>query len=189
MLPRTSSQAFLNGRVLVKVGDITAEAVDAMVNAANSTLMGGGGVDGAIHRRGGPLILEECKKIHRAQYPDGLPAGEAVATCAGLLPAKFVIHTVGPVWSGGKKKESETLGNCYVRSLECAENLGCQTIAFPALSTGVYRFPKDRAAEVSSMAIRDFLRKHSVMKEIRLVFFSSDDAATFVEHHMFDAAP
>lgn len=180
-LPRT----FLSGRVLVKVGDITVESVDAIVNAANGTLFGGGGVDGAIHRRGGRTILEECRKIRQKKYPDGLPAGEAVATKAGQLPSKYVIHTVGPVWAGGNKEESNTLKSCYTQSLHCASELGLKSIAFPAISTGVYGFPKELAADVSSKAIEDFLKDHDEVKEVRLVFFSGTDASTFLTHHKF----
>lgn len=185
MLTQTFPQTFLKGRVEVKIGDITVESADAIVNAANSTLLGGGGVDGAIHRRGGKSILEECKKVRRTQYPDGLPAGEAVATVAGDLPAKYVIHTVGPIWKNGKSGEAETLKKCYMRSLECGLEKGCKTIAFPAISTGVYGFPKELAAEVSSKAIAEFLRMHETVVRVILVFFSGADAHTFLAHHKF----
>ena len=185
MVTQTFSQTFLGGRVTVKVGDITVEEVDAIVNAANSTLMGGGGVDGAIHRRGGKTILEECKKIKQRQYPNGLPAGEAVITKGGNLPAKYVIHTVGPVWSGGNQGEKDTLRSCYTKSLECAERNNLSTVAFPAISTGVYRFPKELAAEISSEAIRSFLQAHEKIKEVRLVFFSGVEASVFFSHHVF----
>ena len=150
-------KTFLAGRVLIKVGDITKENIDAIVNAANSTLMGGGGVDGAIHRAGGPEILAACKEIRRAQYPDGLPTGEAVITTGGKLAAKHVIHTVGPVYGQGGKDKAELLAACYQNSLALAANNGLMSIAFPAISTGVYGYPLNEAARVSSQAIEQFL--------------------------------
>ena len=132
---------FFDGRVVVKVGDLTKEATDAIVNAANHTLLGGGGVDGAIHRAGGPDILKECKEIRRLRFPDGLPTGQAVITTAGRMAAKYVIHTVGPVWNGGAHGEPGLLASCYRRSLEVAATAGARTIAFPAISTGVYGYP------------------------------------------------
>ena len=173
---------YLNGRVVVTVGDITLEASDAVVNAANSTLLGGGGVDGAIHRKGGPKILEECKKIRAGRYPEGLPAGEAVVTAGGNLAASFVIHTVGPVWSGGKRAEEETLRNCYLNSLKIAALKKCGSLSFPAISTGVYRFPKEKAAQIASHAIGAFLKENKSLKKIRLVFFSEEDARIFMEN-------
>ena len=145
---------YMNGRVIVKVGDITKEHVDAIVNAANSSLMGGGGVDDAIHRAGGPAILDDCKAMRNSEYPDGLPAGQAFATTAGLLPAKYVVHTVGPVWHGGTRNEEKLLGNCYTNSLKVAVEKNCETIAFPAISTGVYGYPKTKAAIVVSHAVK-----------------------------------
>src|SRR5438034_10295732 len=133
-------KSFLAGRVVVKVGDITKENVDAVVNAANSTLMGGGGVDGAIHRAGGPEIKKECEEIRRTQYPDGLPTGQAVITTAGKMPAKHVIHTVGPVYGSGGKGKAELLAACYRNSLQVAVNNNLKTIAFPAISTGIYGY-------------------------------------------------
>ncbi|MCX7727072.1 MAG: macro domain-containing protein, partial [Chitinispirillaceae bacterium] len=129
-------KTFLSGKVVVDVGDITKENVDAIVNAANSSLMGGGGVDGAIHRVGGPDILQECKKIRETFYPNGLPVGKAVATTGGNLKAKYVIHTVGPVWNGGKNNEDKLLQDAYLNSLKEAEKLNIKSIAFPAISTG-----------------------------------------------------
>ena len=126
-------QSFLNDRLIVETGDITKKEVDAIVNAANSSLMGGGGVDGAIHRAGGSEILKECKKIREEKYPDGLPVGEAVYTGAGKLPAKYVIHTVGPVWYGGKRGEPKLLQNAYLNSMKMAKKLGITSIAFPAI--------------------------------------------------------
>jgi O-acetyl-ADP-ribose deacetylase len=179
--PRT----FLNGRVTVKVGDITKEAVDAVVNAANSTLMGGGGVDGAIHRAGGSEILKECEEVRRYRYPDGLPTGQAVMTTAGKMPAKYVIHTVGPVYGGGGEDKAELLAACYRNSLQLAANNRLKTLAFPAISTGVYGYPQDEAARVSSRAIGDFLRGDSRIQEARLVFFNASDADAFLKNHSF----
>ncbi|MFN4245801.1 MAG: O-acetyl-ADP-ribose deacetylase [Brevinematia bacterium] len=169
----------LEGFVLVKVGDITDEEVDAIVNAANPSLMGGGGVDGAIHRKGGPSILEECKKIRQSIYPDGLPVGKAVSTNAGNLKAKYVIHTVGPVWFGGNNSEEKLLQDAYVNSIKLAEELGCQTIAFPSISTGAYGYPKEEAAKVVYRVLKDYSKK-SKLKQIRLVFFSQSDFDTFM---------
>jgi O-acetyl-ADP-ribose deacetylase (regulator of RNase III) len=176
---------FLNARVMVKIGDITREQVDAIVNAANSTLLGGGGVDGAIHRAGGSLILEECRKIRREQYPDGLPTGEAVITSGGNLPARFVIHTVGPVYGMNRGKDAELLAGCYRNSLRIATEHNLETIAFPAISTGVYSYPRAEAARVSSAAIKDFLENNQTIKQARLVFFSAPDAEKFVKHQAF----
>ena len=178
-------RSFLNGRVLVKVGDITKEAVDAVVNAANGTLMGGGGVDGAIHRAGGPAILAACKEIRREQFPDGLPTGQAVITTAGKMPAKHVIHTVGPVYGRGGQDKAEQLAACYSNSLALAVQHGLQTIAFPAISTGVYGYPLSEAAAVSSRTIEQFFGRENVPKEVRLVFFAVSDAETFLKHHAF----
>ncbi len=176
---------FLNGRVVVKVGDITKEDADALVNAANSSLMGGGGVDGAIHRAGGPDILKECREIRRTQYPDGLPAGEAVITTAGKMAARHVIHTVGPVYGRGGKEKAELLAACYRNSLNLAAEKGLKAIAFPAISTGVYGYPLEEAAQVSSQAVEKFLRSDSSVQEVRLVFFSRTDAEIFLKHHSF----
>ena len=177
---------FLEGRLVIKVGDITEEAVDAIVNAANRTLLGGGGVDGVIHRRGGPAILEACRAIRRDRYPDGLPAGEAVTTAAGRLTARYVIHTAGPVWSGGGRGEEALLRSCYFRSLAEAGRLKLSTVAIPAISTGVYRFPKDRAARVASNAIAEFLSSNPKPEKVYLVFFSEDDACTFLASAAFE---
>jgi O-acetyl-ADP-ribose deacetylase len=179
------AHTFLNGLVAVKVGDITKEVVDAIVNAANGTLMGGGGVDGAIHRAGGPAILAACKEIRREQFPDGLPTGEAVITTAGKMPAKYVIHTVGPVYGRGGQGKADQLAACYANSLGLAVQHGLQTIAFPAISTGVYGYPMDEAAAVSSRRIEQFLERENALKEVRLVFFNASDASTFLKHHGF----
>jgi O-acetyl-ADP-ribose deacetylase (regulator of RNase III) len=181
------TKKFMDGRVSVKVGDITKEDVDAVVNAANSTLLGGGGVDGAIHRAGGPAILEGCKEIRRTQYPDGLPTGEAVITTAGKMVAKHVIHTVGPVYGRGGEEKGESLAACYRNSLRLAAERGLKTIAFPAISTGVYGYPLDEAAKVSSESIKQFLNADSSIREVRLVFFSQSDAEIFLKSHSFVA--
>ena len=178
---------FLNGRVIVKVGDITKEDAAAIVNAANGTLMGGGGVDGAIHRAGGPDILKECKEIRRTQYPDGLPTGQAVITTAGKMTAKYVIHTVGPVYGRGGKERAELLAACYRNSLTLAAKEGLETIAFPAISTGIYGYPLEEAAQVSSRAVEEFLKSEPSIQEVRLVFFSPADAEIFLTHHRFSS--
>jgi O-acetyl-ADP-ribose deacetylase (regulator of RNase III) len=178
-------KSFLRGAIIVKVGDITKEAVDAIVNAANGTLMGGGGVDGAVHRAGGPEILKECEEIRRVQYPDGLPTGQAVITTAGRMPAKHVIHTVGPVYGRGGKDKAELLSACYHNSLTLAAGRGLKTIAFPAISTGIYGYPLHEAAQVSSQAIQQFLSSNTLLQEIRLVFFSPNDAETFLKNQTF----
>ncbi|HEV7699138.1 MAG TPA: O-acetyl-ADP-ribose deacetylase [Pyrinomonadaceae bacterium] len=176
--------SFLNNRVIVKVGDITEEVVDAIVNAANSTLLGGGGVDGAIHRRGGPEILAACREIRRTSHSDGLPTGEAVITTGGQLPARHVIHTVGPIY-GHDHPAAELLAACYENSLALASEHGLTTIAFPAISTGVYGYPKAQSAEISSRTIADFLAVNTLIIEVRLVFHTSSDAAIFLSHHVF----
>ena len=178
-------KTFLQGRVIVKTGDVTKEAVDAIVNAANGSLMGGGGVDGAIHRAGGPEILKACKEIRNAQCPDGLPTGQAVITTAGKMSANHVIHTVGPVYGRGGKDKAELLGACYLNSLQLASDHGLQTIAFPAISTGIYGYPLDEAAKVSSAAIEKFLKSETPVREVRLVFFSASDAEIFLQNQTF----
>ena len=162
-------------RVRVVLGDITHQAVDAVVNAANSTLLGGGGVDGAIHRAGGPAILEECRDIRRTKYPDGLPAGDAVITSSGSLPAKHVIHTVGPVWQGGGHRESEQLVNAYRNSLRVAQENGLKTIAFPAISTGAYGYPGEDAARIAIETVRNYLETYQGLEEVVFVLHSGED--------------
>ena len=167
-------------RVEAKVGDLTREAVDAIVNAANSTLLGGGGVDGAIHRAGGPEILEACRHIRATTHPKGLPAGEVVITTGGRLPARHVIHTVGPVYGQHHGDEARLLGNCYRNAIALAAQEGLATLAFPAISTGVYGYPREEAARVAMAAIDRALEAHAEIGEVRLVFFSEDDARVFV---------
>lgn len=162
-------------RISLKIGDITAERADAIVNAANSSLLGGGGVDGAIHRRGGPAILAECQELRRTRYRDGLPAGDAVATSAGDLDASWVIHTVGPVYSAGEDR-SALLVSCYRRSLEVADELGARTVAFPAVSAGVYGWPHDDAARI---AVSTVGRAATGVEEVRFVLFTPDMHALF----------
>jgi O-acetyl-ADP-ribose deacetylase len=178
-------KTFLNGRVAVKVGDITKEQVDAVVNAANGTLMGGGGVDGAIHRAGGPEILKQCKEIRAKEFPQGLPTGKAVITTAGRMPAKHVIHTVGPVYGRGGGEKAELLASCYRNCLRLAAEHGLKTIAFPAVSTGIYGYPVDEAAKVSSKAIEEFLGSNASLEEVRLVFFNPSDADAFLTNQSF----
>ncbi|MBD0418657.1 O-acetyl-ADP-ribose deacetylase [Streptomyces sp. NPDC052309] len=148
-------------------GDITRESADAIVNAANSSLLGGGGVDGAIHRRGGPAILEDCRRLRAGRYGKGLPTGQAVATTAGDLDARWVIHTVGPVWSATEDR-SELLASCYRESLRVAGDLGARTIAFPAISTGVYGWPIDDGARIAVETVR---AAGTSMEEVRFVLF------------------
>jgi O-acetyl-ADP-ribose deacetylase (regulator of RNase III) len=169
-------QVQINGRALeLHQGDITLERVDAVVNAANSRLAGGGGVDGAIHRRGGPSIMEET----RARYPKGCPTGSAVISGAGDLPAKHVIHAVGPVWSGGQRGEAEQLAGAYRRCLELATEHGCRSIAFPALSTGAYGYPMDQAARVALSTVIDYLKTHDLPDRVRIVLFDAGAYGAF----------
>ena len=164
-------------RILIKVGDLTREGVDAIVNAANSSLLGGGGVDGAIHRAGGPELTEACRRLRMTQYPDGLPTGQAVITTGARLPARHVIHTVGPIHGRHRGEEAALLAACYENSIALAARHGLATLAFPAISTGVYGYPKDEAAKVSRAAIERALAAHAGIQEVRLVFFSEEDAA------------
>ena len=181
-----AGQVFLGGRVLVLIGDITRQNVDAIVNAANSTLLGGGGVDGAIHRSGGPQILQECQQIRQTTYPQGLPTGEAVITTAGDLPAKYVIHTVGPIYGENRGREADLLTACYRNSLLLARRHSVTSIAFPAISTGIYEYPRDEAAAISSTAIEEFLAADDFLEEVRLVFFQQSDARAFLENQRFE---
>jgi O-acetyl-ADP-ribose deacetylase len=162
-------------RIVLLEGDITEQHVDAVVNAANSGLLGGGGVDGAIHRHGGPSILAECRRIRATRWPDGLPTGQAVATTGGALPARWVIHTVGPVYAK-REDRSGLLASCHVESLHVADELGAETVAFPAISTGVYGYPLEEAAPVAIDAVRT---ADTSVQEVRFVLFGSDALAAF----------
>lgn len=160
----------INGSTIELIqGDITKQGTDAIVNAANSSLMGGGGVDGAIHRAGGPAILQECEQIVVNQ--GGLPAGEAVITTGGNLKAKYVIHTVGPIWRGGNSNEPAILRNCYTNSLNIAKENGIKTISFPSVSTGVYSYPVEKAAKVALQAVVDFLKKNDSIDKVYFILF------------------
>jgi O-acetyl-ADP-ribose deacetylase (regulator of RNase III) len=154
----------LTEKIDAKVGDITQEAVCAIVNAANSSLLGGGGVDGAIHRAGGSMILNACRELRSSRYPDGLPTGEAVATTAGELPADYVIHTVGPIYASCAQACSELLKNCYVNTLKEAIKVGCKSIAFPAISTGIYGYPKREAAVIAFTSVNEMLKEQSLLR-------------------------
>ena len=178
-------KTFLNDRVAVKVGDITKEQVDAIVNAANGTLMGGGGVDGAIHRAGGPDILKQCKEIRAKEFAEGVPTGDAVITTAGRMAAKNVIHTVGPVYGRGGGEKAQLLASCYRNCLRLAVEHGLKTIAFPAVSTGIYGYPLGEAAKVSSQTIEGFLRSNASLEQVLLVFFSQSDADVFLRSQAF----
>jgi len=178
-------ESFLDGRVLVFVGDITRQDVTAIVNAANSSLLGGGGVDGAIHRAGGPDILKECRRIRETIHPDGLPTGQAVITTGGNLPAKYVIHTVGPIYGRHPGRDAELLAACYQNSLLLAGQHQVSSIAFPSISTGAFGYPKAEAAKIASRTIKDFLLADEQIEQVRLVFFQQGDADLFREHHEF----
>jgi len=171
---------------LVK-GDITDLDLDAIVNAANSSLLGGGGVDGAIHRKGGPKILEECKAIRAKDWPNGLPTGRAVITSGGLLKAKHVIHTVGPVWHGGKKMECDFLADAYRSSLDLALKNGLRSVAFPSISTGAYGFPIELAGRIALETVKTFLKNEHGLSEIMFVLFSASDFAVYqsLAHEIF----
>lgn len=177
--------SFLESRVTVIVGDITQQDVEAIVNAANSSLLGGGGVDGAIHSAGGPAILEECREIRRMRFPQGLPTGEAVVTTGGNLPALYVIHTVGPIYGEHRGREAELLANCYYNSLALAVEKNVTSVAFPSIATGVYGYPREAAADISSRTIEKFLANDLQLKEVRLVFFQEPDAEVFLANQKF----
>jgi O-acetyl-ADP-ribose deacetylase (regulator of RNase III) len=179
-------ESFLDGRVVVKVGDITTEAVDAIVNAANPNLLGGGGVDGAIHSKGGPVIKAECMEFRKNELGGGeLPTGEAMITTGGELPAKHVIHTVGPIYGRHNGREAELLQNCYQKSLRLVVAHSLSSVAFPSISCGVYGYPKHEAAAVASTAVNEFLSADNSISEVTLVFFSQPDAEIFLRHHNF----
>jgi len=167
--------AISKSRLALVQGDITEEETDAIVNAANSRLAGGAGVDGAIHRAGGPSIMEECRKIGYC------PTGQAVITTGGNLKAKYVIHTVGPVYRGGTQGEAGLLASCFTESLKLAASRGLKSVAFPAISTGVYGYPLDEAAEVSLKAVIDYLRSHTDIELVRLVLFDRRSLDVFTE--------
>ncbi|MES2109574.1 MAG: O-acetyl-ADP-ribose deacetylase [Bacteroidota bacterium] len=162
-----------NNKIELSKGDITKLAVDAIVNAANTSLMGGGGVDGAIHRAGGSAILEECRQIVARQ--GRCNTGEAVITTAGKMPSKYVIHTVGPVWNNGKYQEDEKLTNCYKNSLQLAVDNDCKTVAFPNISTGIYHFPKGRAAKIAVDTVEEFLSKTDKIEKVIFVCFDEEN--------------
>lgn len=162
-------------RIILIPGDITEQDTEAIVNAANPSLMGGGGVDGAIHRKGGEEILEECKMIRQKSYPSGLPTGAAVVTTGGKLKAKKVIHTVGPIWGRGDKGEPELLAKAYTNSLALALMSGLKTISFPSISTGAYGYPIEKASRVAIKAVVDFLKKNEGIKEVMFVLHSTHD--------------
>jgi O-acetyl-ADP-ribose deacetylase (regulator of RNase III) len=157
-----------NGRIVCVLGDITRESVDVIVNAANESLLGGGGVDGAIHRAGGPAILEECRTL------GGCPTGDAKMTTGGNLPARFVIHTVGPIYRNGGGREAVLLRQCHIRSLEIAEDRSLHSIAFPAISCGIYGYPVQKAATIAIETAKDWLKHHREPSDIRFVLFSED---------------
>lgn len=163
----------MNSKIKLIQGDITKQQVDAVVNAANSSLMGGGGVDGAIHRAGGKQILDDCMDIINRQ--GRCKTGEVVITTGGKLPARYVIHTVGPVWNGGQKNEPELLANCYRNSLQLAVDKGIQTIAFPNISTGIYHYPKAEAARVAIDTVTEFLSNNDAISEVIFVCFDEEN--------------
>ncbi len=156
-------------------GDITDVEADAIVNAANSTLLGGGGVDGAIHSKGGPKILQECKRIRELEWPDGLPTGNAVVTSGGNLKAKYVIHTVGPIWRGGVHEEAKLLRRAYWNSLKLAAAKGLKSVAFPSISTGAYSYPTEEASRVAIAAVKDYLKTENRIERVTFVLFSQRD--------------
>ncbi len=168
----------MHPNITLKTGDITKEHVCAIVNAANSSLMGGGGVDGAIHRAGGSTILEACRKVRAESYPNGLPTGEAVATTAGKMPAKYVIHTVGPIYPGCGDRCAALLASSYANALKTAQKLQCKDIAFPAISTGIYGYPKEEAAKIAYKISKAFLEDNPDMK-IYFIFHKQSDKEIF----------
>jgi O-acetyl-ADP-ribose deacetylase (regulator of RNase III) len=176
---------FLGGRITVLIGDLTRQEVDAIVNAANQALLGGGGVDGAIHRAGGPAILAACRELRRTAWPQGLPTGEAVITTGGNLLARYVIHTVGPIHGEEAGREAALLHSCYQNSLAVAARHQLERVAFPAISTGVYHYPWADAARVSSLAIQAALPTLPEIEEVRLVFFTPAEAEAFLAHQAF----
>ena len=182
------SKEFKIGKSIVRLvkGDITEMKTEVIVNAANSLLEGGGGVDGAIHRKGGPKILEECKKIRATQWPEGLPTGKAVITGAGNLKAKYVIHTVGPVWRGGTNGEPKLLANAYQNSLRLAASKRVKSIAFPSISTGIYGYPVELACNVALEAVKEFLEKENSLEEVIFVLFSESALKAYANTAMLE---
>ena len=178
-------KSFLGGLVVASTGDITTQHVDAIVNAANSSLLGGGGVDGAIHRAGGAAILAACRELRRTEFPSGLPTGAVAITPGGDLPASYVIHTVGPVFGSHAGQEGALLTSCYRRSLALAHEHHLRSIAFPSISTGAYGYPRADAASVASQAISAGLDSAPSIREVRLIFFSDADLSLFVQHQVF----
>lgn len=176
------SESYRIGKTIVKIvkGDITEMATDAIVNAANSSLMGGGGVDGAIHRVGGPEILKECKTIRDNYWRNGLPTGKAVITTGGRLRAKYVIHTVGPIWHGGTNEEPLFLKQAYENSMKIAVSKGLKTIAFPSISTGAYGYPIEEASRIALKTIGDFLKSRNFLEEVIFVLFSEKDQKIYL---------
>jgi O-acetyl-ADP-ribose deacetylase (regulator of RNase III) len=168
-----------NAKVSLIQGDITDMNIDVIVNAANSSLMGGGGVDGAIHRRGGPKILEECKRLRAREWPGGLPTGKAAITTGGNLKAKYVIHTVGPIWRGGIQKEPELLADAYRNILKLAVSKELKTIAFPSISTGAYGYPIEQASRIALATLKGFLEKEDNLEKVVFVLFSRDDLKVY----------
>jgi len=164
-----------NSRIYLLLGDITEQQTDAIVNAANSTLMGGGGVDGAIHKKGGTEILEECRSLRKTKWPDGLPTGEAVVTTGGRLKAKMVIHTVGPIWKGGNEGEAQLLDSAYRNCLALALKMHIRSISFPSISTGAYGYPIGEASRIALGTVIDFVRNHNGIDEVHFVLHSQND--------------
>ncbi|MDH5794227.1 MAG: O-acetyl-ADP-ribose deacetylase [Candidatus Bathyarchaeota archaeon] len=178
-----SDEEFCVGKakVFLVQGDMTEMDTDAIVNAANPTLMGGGGVDEAIHRKGGPKILEECKRIRATEWPDGLPTGKAVITSGGNLKARYIIHTVGPVLHGGVSGEPELLAEAYRNSLKLAVSKGLKTIAFPSISTGVYGYPIEKASRIALTTVKEFLEKDDKLDKVMFILFTRHDLEIYKE--------
>jgi len=170
-----------NAKLELIKGDIIDVDADAIVNAANSTLLGGGGVDAAIHRKGGPKILEECKRMRATEWPDGLPTGCAVITSGGNLKARHVIHTVGPIWHGGFHEEAKLLKQAYRSSLKLAVANGLKTVAFPSISTGAYGYPVEEASRTAVDAVKDFLEKEDNLQKVIFVLFSERDFEVYLK--------
>ncbi len=178
-----STRTFQFGKATIRIlkGDITEEDTDAVVNAANSSLMGGGGVDEAIHRKGGSRILEECKRIRATIYPEGLPIGKAVVTSGGNLKAKYVIHTVGPIWQDGLHGEPAFLEQAYRNSLIAAALKGVKSVAFPSISTGAYRYPIEEASRIALKTVKKYLEKEDTLSRVDFVLFSERDLGVYLK--------